>query len=69
MIFIGVFIDIIEKYDLGLIGNIKDMGASCCKSELSFGDSFDLIPQELLDEAFNQFELEFNNSPNNNSIC
>jgi threonine aldolase len=58
----NIFINIIEKHDLGLLGNIREMDTSCCKSELSFGDSFSLIPPDVLDKALNQFELEFNNT-------
>lgn len=55
----SIFANIIEKHNIVLVGNIRDMGDLCCKSELSFGDSFDLIPEELLDEAFNQLDSEF----------
>lgn len=55
----NILANIIEKHNIVLAANIRDIDGLCCKSELSFGDSFDLIPQELLDEAFSQFESEF----------
>ncbi len=55
----SIMSDIIDKYNLALVTNIKETDNSGCKSELSFGDSFSLIPQELLDKAFNQLEIEF----------
>lgn len=55
----SILVDIIEKHNIVLVGNIRDINAISCKSELSFGDSFDLIPQELLDEAFSQFDTEY----------
>lgn len=55
----SIMSEIIDKYNLALVTNIKETGNSGCKSELSFGDSFSLIPQELLDKAFNQLETEF----------
>jgi hypothetical protein len=55
----SIFAKIIEKHNIVLAANIRDIDGSCCKSELSFGDSFNLIPQVLLDEAFDQFDLEF----------
>jgi threonine aldolase len=50
---------IIEKHNIVLAANIRDIDGLSCKSELSFGDSFGLIPQELLDEAFSQLDSEF----------
>ena len=58
----SIFAPIIEKHNIVLVANIRDIDGLCCKSELSFGDSFDLIPQELLDEAFSQFDSEFKKS-------
>lgn len=55
----GIFTNIIEKYDICLIGNIKAIDGLGCKSEFSFGDSFSLIPQELLECALNHLTLEF----------
>jgi hypothetical protein len=57
----NILITIIEKYNLGIVSNLREMYASCFKSEFSFGDSFSLIPKEVLDEAFNQLEMEFKN--------
>ncbi len=54
-----VFTSIIEKYDLAITMNPKEINPSCCVTELSFGDSFSLIPQEVLDRAFDQLESEF----------
>ena len=55
----NIFAGIVEKYDLALVTNFKEVSDSCCKSELSFGDSFSLIPHELLDNAFNELRLAF----------
>ncbi|HCJ58510.1 MAG TPA: low specificity L-threonine aldolase [Clostridiaceae bacterium] len=55
----SIFADIIEKYNLAIVRNIREIDNSICKSELSFGDSFELIPQEILDKAFEQLESEF----------
>lgn len=55
----SIFADIIEKYDLAIVTNFKEIDGSTCKSELSFGDSFELIPQEILDKAFDRLESEF----------
>ena len=55
----SVFIGIIDKYNLALVTNIKEIDSSSCRSELSFGDSFNLIPPELLDKALNQLDIEF----------
>jgi threonine aldolase len=55
----NILVDIIEKHSIVLVGNIRDIDGISCKSELSFGDNFDLIPQDLLDEAFHQFDSEF----------
>lgn len=54
----SILINIIEKYNLALITNLKAIDDSSCKSELSFGDSIELVPQALLAEAFNQLESE-----------
>ncbi len=55
----SIFADIIEKYDLCLIGNIKAIAHSSCKSEFSFGNSFRSIPQGHLEDALNHLEVEF----------
>lgn len=54
-----VFTGIVEKYDLAITANLKEINPSCCVTELSFGDSFSFIPQEVLDKAFDQLESEF----------
>ena len=64
----SIFARIIEKYNLVIVASIKDIDGSSCKSELYFGDSFGLIPQELLDEAFSQFDIEYKNSKLNKRI-
>jgi threonine aldolase len=56
----SILINIIEKHNLALITNLRSVDDLSCKSELSFGDSVDLIPQALLDEALNQLESELN---------
>jgi threonine aldolase len=55
----SILVNIIEKHNIVLAANIRDVDGLMCKSELYFGDSFDLIPQELLDEAFSQFDSEY----------
>lgn len=55
----GILISIIERNNLGIASNLREMNTSCFKSEFSFGDSFSLIPKEVLDDAFNQLEVEF----------
>lgn len=55
----SIFVNIIKNHNLALVTNIKEIDELSCKSELSFGDSFNLIPQELLDQAFSQFDSEF----------
>lgn len=47
-----IFADIVEKYDLGISMNLKEIEPCCCKCEISLGDSFSLIPDEVLDKAF-----------------
>lgn len=56
----SILTKIIEKYNLALATNLKAMDDLSCKSELYFGDSIELIPQELLFEALNQLESELN---------
>jgi threonine aldolase len=58
----SIFTNIVLKHDIVLAANIRSIDDLSCLSELSFGDSFSLIPQELLNEAFNQFDLELKNS-------
>lgn len=55
----SIWTKIIEKYDLAMVTNLKELGESSCKSELSFGDSFELIPNDLLDRALTELEEEF----------
>ena len=55
----SILAHIIEKHNIVLVANIRDINGLSCKSELSFGDSFDLIPKELLNEAFSQLDSEF----------
>ncbi|MDF2520723.1 MAG: hypothetical protein K0R84_1351 [Clostridia bacterium] len=50
---------VIEKYNIAIVTNISAIDADTCKSELSFGDSCSLIPEESLKEALDQLELEF----------
>jgi threonine aldolase len=50
---------IIEKYNLALITNLREIEPSYLKSELSFGDSFELVPKEVLDAALNELDAEF----------
>jgi threonine aldolase len=55
----NMLVDIIDKYSLGLASNLREINPSCFKSEFSFGDSFDQIPREVLNEAFDQLDREF----------
>lgn len=55
----SILANITEKYSLTLVTNLREIGASNLKSELSFGDSFELIPKEVLDAALNELEQEF----------
>lgn len=55
----NIFINLINKYDLGIISNLREINTTSCMAEISFGDSYSLIPQEILDNCFNQLELEF----------
>lgn len=57
----SIFANTILKHNIVLVANIRDIDSLSCKSELSFGDSFDLIPKEILEEAFNQLDSEFSN--------
>lgn len=56
----SILVNIIKKHNLALATNLKEIDASGCKSELSFGDSIDSIPKELSAEALNQLESELN---------
>ncbi|MDF2523838.1 MAG: low specificity L-threonine aldolase, partial [Clostridiales bacterium] len=58
----SIFTNIVLKHDIVLAANIRSIDDLSCLSELSFGDNFSLIPPELLNEAFNQFDLELKNS-------
>lgn len=55
----NIFASVIEKYNIAIVTNISAIDANTCKSELSFGDSCSLIPEETLKEALDQLELEF----------
>lgn len=57
----SVFAEIIEKYDVCLIANIHVVDNLTFRSEFSFGDSFSMIPQKVLNEAFALLESEFRN--------
>lgn len=54
----GILQQIIEEHDLAMLTNLKEIDDSHCKAELSFGDSFGLIPPELLSAAFHKLDLE-----------
>jgi hypothetical protein len=54
----NIFTNIIKKFDLCLIGNIKAIDGLSCKSEFTFGDSFSLIPHELLEATLNHLNSE-----------
>lgn len=56
----SILAKIIEKYDLALIINFRAVDDSALKSELYFGDCYELIPPELIDKAFKELEEEFN---------
>jgi threonine aldolase len=58
----GIFANIILKHNIVLAANIRNIDDLSCLSELSFGDSFSLIPQEPLNEAFSQLDSELKNS-------
>jgi threonine aldolase len=64
----SIFTNIIEKYNLALATNLKEIDSSSCKSELSFGDSIGLIPQTVLSEAFSQFDSAFRKMRNHDSL-
>lgn len=55
----NIFARVIDKCDLGLISGIRGITANGCVAELSFGDSFELVPKEVLEKAFDELELEF----------
>lgn len=55
----SIFANIALKHNIVLAANIRNIDDLSCLSELSFGDNFSLIPQELLNEAFCQFDSEF----------
>lgn len=54
-----VFTSVTEKSDLALVSNLREITTCSCMSEVSFGDSFELIPPEVLDRAFHELEIEF----------
>jgi len=54
----SIFANIIEKYNLCLIGYFTAIDNSNCKSEFSFGDSFSFVPEGVLDHALNYLDLE-----------
>lgn len=56
-----IFITVTKKSDLAVISYFREINSNCCMTELSFGDSYSLIPQEVLDTAFEELELEFKN--------
>jgi threonine aldolase len=56
-----ILIKVMETTDVVLIQGIRELSPGNCKTELSFGDSYELIPQEILDKAFKVLEVEFNN--------
>jgi threonine aldolase len=56
-----ILIKVMESTDVALIQGIRELSLGNCKTELSFGDSFELVPQEVLDKAFRVLETEFNN--------
>jgi threonine aldolase len=54
-----VFTSVTEKSDLALVSNLREITPYRCMSEVSFGDSFELIPKEVLETAFDELEIEF----------
>ncbi len=53
-----ILTNIAEAHDLVVTMNIREISANLCMSELYFGDSFSLIPQEVLDGALEQLQIE-----------
>lgn len=56
-----IFSKIIEKHNLSMVPYIQELSPSKCKSELSFGDNYKSIPQELIIEAFKELEFLIEN--------
>lgn len=49
-----VMIGVMEKTELGITGNLKEISPVHCSSELSFGDSFNQVPKELIAKALDE---------------
>jgi threonine aldolase len=54
-----IFIAVTEKTGLAIISNLREINDHSCMSEVSFGDSYSLIPQDVIDKAFQELELDF----------
>lgn len=55
----SIFADIVEKYDVCLIGNVRVLDESRSMTEFSFGDNFDRIPKDVMEEVFSQLKIGF----------
>jgi threonine aldolase len=55
-----VLINVMESTNVALLLGLRELSPSSCKTELSFGDCYSLIPREALDKAFEVLETEFN---------
>ena len=55
----SILTDIVKKYDVCLIGNVRFLDESSCMAEFSFGDNFGRIPKDVIEEVFSQLKLEF----------
>lgn len=64
----SIFAGIIREHKLALITSFRETSATSCRSELTFGDSFEFIPQSILDAAFRQLAEEFRRLKSENSL-
>lgn len=55
-----ILIKVMEESDVALIQGIRELSPGNCKTELTFGDSYSLIPKDILNKAFEVLEAEFN---------
>lgn len=54
-----IFGHIIEQYGIAIVTSLRETSTSSCHTEMSFGDSFESIPEDVLDAAFALLEKEF----------
>lgn len=55
-----ILINVMESTNVALVQGLRELSPSSCKTELSFGDCYGLIPREALDKAFEVLETEIN---------